>query len=78
MVLMPLLVEKRLRLGADPGNDPDPQRVEEPPAPSSGAHDGQAVRLLEVRGDLGDELVRPDADRAGETFADKDVRLEHP
>jgi hypothetical protein len=34
-----------------------------------GAHDGQAVGLPEVRGDLGDELVRADAQRGREALA---------
>ena len=41
-------------------------------------HDGQPIGFPEVRGDLGDELVRPDAGRAGEALAREDLRLQRP
>src|SRR5262249_38641753 len=71
----PLLVEKPLRLGTDPGNSTDRQSVEEA-LDVLWPHDRQAIGLLEVGGDLGDELVRPDADRAREALDLRDLALE--
>ena len=71
----PLAVEHGLALRADPRNHPDPERIEEA-LHVLGPHDGQAIRLPEVRGDLRHELVRPDADRAGQPLALEDLRLE--
>ena len=48
-------------LGPDPRDDPQ-RRARQPPARLLAAHGDEPLRLLEVRGDLGDQPVRPDAD----------------
>ena len=71
------LLEGGLALRADARNPPDRERVEKR-LDRLRLHDRQPVGLLEVRGDLGDELVRPDADRAGEALALDDLGLHRP
>ena len=73
----PPLVQGGLALRADARNPPDRERVEKR-LDRFRSHDRQPVGLLEVRGDLGDELVRPDADRAGESLALDDLGLHRP
>ena len=70
-----LLMEELLRLRTDAGDDPDGQAVEEF-LNSLRSDDRQAIGLLAVGGDLRDQLVRPEADRARETFRRADLRLE--
>src|SRR5262249_12201595 len=69
------LVQETLGLGSDPGNDPDPQRIEKR-LDLLRSHDREPVGLLEIGGDLGDELVGADAHRGGQSFLAHDRRLE--
>ena len=72
-----LLLKNSLRLWPDPWDDPDPQPVQES-LHLVGPHHGQTVRLPEVRRDLRHELVRSDADRAGQSLALEDRSLQRP
>src|SRR5262249_9499311 len=72
-----VLVELRLGLRADAGNDADAHRSEKG-LDFVRRHDGQAVGLLEVRGDLRHELVGAQTDRAPDTLAFDDLALERP
>jgi len=69
------LVQETLRLGSDPRNDPDPQRIEKR-LDLLRSHDREPVGLLEIGGDLGDELVGAYAHRGGQPFLAHDLRLE--
>ncbi len=69
------LVQETLRLGSDPRNDPDPQRIEKR-LDLLRSHDREPVGLLEIRGDLGDELVGAYAHRGGQPFLAHDLRLQ--
>src|SRR5207244_11357469 len=69
------LVQEMLGLGSDPRNDPDPQRIEKR-LDLARPHDGEPVGLLEIGGDLGDELVGTYAHRGGQPFLAHDLRLE--
>src|SRR5204863_421415 len=68
-------VQKTLRLGSDPRNDPDPQRIEKR-LDLLRSHDREPVGLLKIGGDLGDELVGAYAHRGGQPFLAHDLRLE--
>src|SRR2546425_1034149 len=69
------LVQEMLGLGSDPRNDPDPQRIEKR-LDLLRSHDREPVGLLEIGGDLGDELVGTYAHRGGQPFLAHDLRLE--
>src|SRR5712664_457244 len=69
------LVQEPLRLGSDPRDDPDPQRIEKG-LDLLRSHDREPVGLLEIRGDLGDELVGAYAHRGGQPFLAHDLRLQ--
>ena len=62
---MPRCAKALLRAGADAGEQPDVERREERRL-LAGADDGEAAGLAPVGGDLGDDLARGDAERAGQ------------
>src|SRR5882762_7271993 len=69
------LVQETLGLGSDPWNDPDPQRIQKR-LDLLRSHDREPVGLLEIGGDLGDELVGAYTHRGGQAFAAHDLRLD--
>src|SRR3989442_2276082 len=68
------LVQETLGLGSDPWNDPDPQRIQKR-LDLLRSHDREPVGLVEIRGDLGDDLVGAYANLGGKAFLAHDLRL---
>src|SRR6266436_4892216 len=68
-------MEEGFALRADAGNHSDRKRIEEL-LNFLRQHDREPVRLLMARGDLGDELVRADANGTAESFPFPDFGFE--
>ena len=75
-LVMPSLLEPRHGLGPDPGDEPGRCAAEALAGLLAREHH-EARRLLGVGGDLGDELVGPDADRRAHAGALADL-AHHP